>query len=61
MAEETSWYKSSYSNGGGNCVEVAYLGYDIGVRDSKVKAGPAILLTPSAWSSFIADIRVERH
>ncbi|MEX2985607.1 DUF397 domain-containing protein [Streptomyces sp. C36] len=60
MAEETSWYKSSHSNGGGNCVEVANLAGGIGVRDSKIKAGPAVLLTPSAWSSFIAEIHADR-
>lgn len=52
------WRKSTYSNGdGGNCVEVA-LGHSgaIPVRDSKSQNGPVLLLTPTAWSTFIAKL-----
>lgn len=50
------WRKSSYSNSdGGNCVEVAdgYPGV-VPVRDSKIPTGPVLLLTPTAWSDFVA-------
>ncbi|KUN84630.1 DUF397 domain-containing protein [Streptomyces griseoruber] len=52
------WTKSSYSNGdGGNCVEVAAnLPHLIPVRDSKLPHGPVLLLTPTAWSPFLAAI-----
>ncbi|MET9557828.1 DUF397 domain-containing protein [Streptomyces sp. NPDC006645] len=53
------WVKSSYSNqDGGNCVEwapsyVAATGV-VPVRDSKAAAGPVLLVTRDAWSSFLA-------
>lgn len=51
-----TWRKSSRSGGnGGNCVEVAdNLTEAVGVRDSKDKAGPALVFSPAAWSSFVA-------
>ncbi|MDT0431797.1 DUF397 domain-containing protein [Streptomyces salyersiae] len=52
----TTWRKSSYSDGGANnCLEVAdgFPGL-VPVRDSKTPAGPALLVTASAWSDFVA-------
>lgn len=53
------WTKSSHSNGdGGNCVEVAANIPDlVPVRDSKTPHGPVLLLTPTAWSPFLASLR----
>ncbi|WP_030746171.1 DUF397 domain-containing protein [Streptomyces sp. NRRL S-31] len=53
------WRKSSYSNGdGGHCVEVAdNIPGVVPVRDSKVPDGPALLLTPTAWTPFIASLK----
>ncbi|MFD4656129.1 DUF397 domain-containing protein [Kitasatospora sp. NPDC058444] len=52
------WRKSTYSNNGGNCVEVApdYPGL-IPVRDSKDPQGPALVFRAEAWSSFVAAVR----
>ncbi|MET7847283.1 DUF397 domain-containing protein [Streptomyces avermitilis] len=54
------WRKSSYSNGsGGECVEVAadFPGI-VPVRDSKSgQNGPVLLLTTTAWSAFVADVK----
>jgi hypothetical protein len=49
------WFKSSRSNGEGNCVEVAFLSSErVGVRDSKDKgAGPAHVFTRAAWLAFV--------
>jgi hypothetical protein len=46
--------KSSYSNGSGECVEVA-VKTDGGraVRDSKDKPGPTLHFTPAEWATFI--------
>ncbi|AZQ73017.1 MULTISPECIES: DUF397 domain-containing protein [Streptomyces] len=58
-----AWVKSSYSNAGQNCVEVAGIATRsglIGVRDAKDKAGPAILLEPAVWASFIGEVRAGR-
>jgi Domain of unknown function (DUF397) len=59
-ADKTFWYKSSYSNGGGNCIEIARLADGVGVRDSKAKAGPVILVPSSVWSAFIVEVRSDR-
>ncbi|MEV0254773.1 DUF397 domain-containing protein [Streptomyces sp. NPDC050732] len=54
MAPESAWIKSSYSNDtGGNCVEVAALTRQVGIRDSKNKTGQALVVPAAAWSSFV--------
>ncbi|MET9025201.1 DUF397 domain-containing protein [Nocardia sp. NPDC004168] len=51
------WFKSSHSESGGQCVEVAWLGNThVGVRDSKNSTGPALIFTPSDWDAFTATI-----
>ncbi|BDT93869.1 hypothetical protein IFM12275_38450 [Nocardia sputorum] len=51
------WFKSSHSESGGQCVEVAWLGKThVGVRDSKNPTGPALIFTPSDWDTFTATI-----
>ncbi|WP_369228975.1 DUF397 domain-containing protein [Streptomyces sp. R21] len=57
VAPEEAWRKSSYSDqGGGNCVEVADLTGQVGVRDSKVEAGPAFRVSSEAFGAFISGI-----
>ncbi|WP_031516177.1 DUF397 domain-containing protein [Streptomyces sp. NRRL F-5123] len=52
------WFKSSYSDNGGNCVEVAVnVPGTVPVRDSKNTSGPALAFTPTAWTSFVAAVR----
>ncbi|MEV6430869.1 DUF397 domain-containing protein [Nocardia sp. NPDC051463] len=54
---EVNWFKSSHSSGQTECVEVAWLeGADVGVRDSKNPAGPALIFTPGEWDAFTAGI-----
>jgi hypothetical protein len=59
--ESPRWFKSSYSNNGGNCIEVAAnLVASRGVvpvRDSKEPYGPALAFEPCAWSSFVAAVK----
>ncbi|WP_280357262.1 DUF397 domain-containing protein [Nocardia otitidiscaviarum] len=51
------WIKSSYSQHGGECVEVAYLdGGVVGVRDSKNPTGPALIFNASEWSAFTTRV-----
>jgi hypothetical protein len=54
-----AWRKSSHSgSNGGNCVEVARnLPGTIAVRDSKHPHGPALLITPAQWQTFVADLK----
>ncbi|MDY0815678.1 DUF397 domain-containing protein [Kitasatospora purpeofusca] len=55
-----SWRKSSYSQNGGNCIEVApdFPGL-IPVRDSKDPSGPALLFPSDAWRSFVAAVQAD--
>lgn len=60
VAPEEAWFKSSYSNDtGGSCVEIADLTTQVGIRDSKDKQGPALLVPTASWTSFIDVVRTE--
>ena len=56
------WRKSSRSTGGGNsaCVEVAFAGSLVGVRDSKDPAGPVLAFPAASWSAFLTTLDGER-
>lgn len=47
-----AWRTSSYSNIGGNCVEVAADGSAVGVRDTRDRAGVTLAFSPQAWRLF---------
>ncbi|MEU2391858.1 DUF397 domain-containing protein [Streptomyces sp. NPDC007369] len=53
---EAEWHKSSFSDAGEQCVEIADVrptrGF-IAVRDSKRPAGPALAFTQAAFTSFL--------
>ncbi|WP_406311668.1 DUF397 domain-containing protein [Streptosporangium sp. NBC_01639] len=53
------WRKSTLSGGdGSNCVEIAALsGGRRAVRDSKDPSGPALVLTPGQWTTFVTGVR----
>ncbi|MEV0279373.1 DUF397 domain-containing protein [Streptomyces sp. NPDC050610] len=59
--ESPRWFKSSYSENGGACVEIAAnLAASrnvVPVRDSKDTDGPTLSFTPSAWTSFVAEVK----
>lgn len=58
VAPEKAWCKSSYSDSqGGSCVEIASLPQAIGIRDSKDKQGPALVVSKGSWSSFVSRVR----
>ncbi|MFF4925995.1 DUF397 domain-containing protein [Kitasatospora sp. NPDC001261] len=52
------WRKSTYSNNGGSCVEVAdgYPGV-MPVRDSKDPEGPALVFPVKEWELFVTAVR----
>ncbi|MFI9627435.1 DUF397 domain-containing protein [Streptomyces sp. NPDC052042] len=60
-SESPRWFKSSYSNNGGACVEVAAnLAASRGivpVRDSKNPNGPVLNTTTHAFTTFVAGIK----
>ncbi|MFJ1924693.1 MULTISPECIES: DUF397 domain-containing protein [unclassified Streptomyces] len=62
MANESPrWFKSSYSENGGACVEVAAnLIASRGVvpiRDSKSLAGPVVKVAVGSFASFVAGVK----
>ncbi|PWK75098.1 uncharacterized protein DUF397 [Streptomyces sp. CG 926] len=51
---ESTWFKSSYSGGGGGeCVEVAPASGAVHVRDSKQLTGPVLTIGLAAWAGFV--------
>ncbi|MET9658975.1 DUF397 domain-containing protein [Streptomyces sp. NPDC006510] len=59
--ESPRWFKSSYSDNGGACVEVAAnlvapLGI-VPVRDSKNPGGPVLNTSPASFASFVAGVK----
>ncbi|MFC5666625.1 DUF397 domain-containing protein [Kitasatospora misakiensis] len=52
------WRKSSHSNNGGECVEIApdFPGV-VPVRDSKDPSGPVLVFPADAWHAFVAGVQ----
>jgi len=61
--ESPRWFKSSYSENGGQCIEVAAnLVASRGVvpvRDSKDPHGPALSVPATAFASFVAGVKAD--
>lgn len=60
IAPEGAWFKSSYSEEGGNaCVEVADLAATahVAIRDSKDKSGPALVIPAESFTAFLTALR----
>ena len=53
-----AWRKSTYSNNGGSCIEVARAAPDIvAVRDSKDPHGPKLTFSPDVWRRFADRVK----
>lgn len=50
------WHKSSRSSDVANCVEVAFTGPVVAVRDSKNPTGRVLAVSRPAWTSFTAAL-----
>ncbi|MFE7191795.1 DUF397 domain-containing protein [Kitasatospora sp. NPDC057541] len=58
MSPDLTWFKSSFSTNGGECVEVsASLPGLVPVRDSKDPEGPSLVFPASAWRAFVAGVQ----
>ena len=54
----TPWRKSSYSNTGANCVEVAKTrSGKVAVRDSRNPDAEALRFSPDEWQAFAAKVQ----
>ncbi|ARF56009.1 MULTISPECIES: DUF397 domain-containing protein [Actinomycetes] len=54
---DAAWFKSSYSNGQSACIEVADLGSEVALRDSKQNGNGPVLTSPAeGWRAFIAGV-----
>jgi hypothetical protein len=51
------WYKSSYSAGNGDCVEVASTPADVHVRDTKDRPGGTLAFESTSWRMFLVRLK----
>ncbi|CAL9677574.1 hypothetical protein SUDANB95_07899 (plasmid) [Actinosynnema sp. ALI-1.44] len=59
-SEQLDFRPSSYSNGGGGCVERAVHASGVTVRDSKDPEGPRIEFTHQEWMHFLDELMNDR-
>jgi hypothetical protein len=53
-----AWRKSTHSNNGGACIEVAATGPDLlAVRDSTDPGGPVLAFSPDQWKTFTSAVK----
>ncbi|MEU4836860.1 DUF397 domain-containing protein [Nocardia testacea] len=53
-----NWFKSTYSTGTKDCVEIAHLDDGgVGVRDSKNVGAGALVFTPAEWDAFVTSTK----
>ncbi len=59
MGTELTWFKSSYSNNGGACIEAApgFITGAVPVRDSKDPHGPALVFGADAFAAFVEAVK----
>ena len=51
------WRKSSYSDNGGNCVELGQVRRGVLVRDTQDRQGPVLAFTTGAWRRFAGQVK----
>ncbi|WP_416972606.1 DUF397 domain-containing protein [Streptomyces sp. 4F14] len=50
---EPTWQKSTHSEQGSACVEIATAPSTVRVRDSKTPSLPHFTVSPTAWAGFV--------
>lgn len=51
----STWRKSTFSGGGGSCVEVRLHQSAMQVRDTKLKKSPILDVDAASWQGFLAE------
>ncbi|MFF5244398.1 DUF397 domain-containing protein [Streptosporangium sp. NPDC000095] len=54
---QVRWRKSSLSGDGPSCVEMAFAGNDVAVRDTKNRDGGTLVFPRTEWTIFINGIK----
>ncbi|MGH2601243.1 MAG: DUF397 domain-containing protein [Dehalococcoidia bacterium] len=54
---DLTWRKSTRSGAQADCVEVATAPSVVGVRDSKDRTGPALMVAPAEWDAFLDGVK----
>ncbi|WP_433515498.1 DUF397 domain-containing protein [Nonomuraea sp. CA-143628] len=50
------WFKATFSDNGGGCVEVAMGENVVAVRDSKDPEGPVLYFSGEEWGAFLSGV-----
>ncbi|MHC5906198.1 DUF397 domain-containing protein [Streptomyces sp. S6] len=53
----STWVKSSYSGGNGECVEVRSPSGALAVRDSKLPGGADLTFPADMWTAFVESVK----
>lgn len=56
MTDLARWRRSSFSNGGGNCVEIAALNDKVAARDSKRPSSGVLIFPRAGFASLIRNL-----
>jgi hypothetical protein len=57
VPKSPTWQVSSYSENGGNCVEVALAPVVVRVRDTKARGDGALAFAGPSWQALLEQIR----
>ena len=57
VRDDGNWRKASYSNGSGDCVEVADMARLVLVRDTTDRDGGTLTFTADSWRAFLGTLR----
>ncbi|MET9659504.1 DUF397 domain-containing protein [Streptomyces sp. NPDC006510] len=56
-SDRSEWFKSSYSQQNGECVEVRRSEAGLDLRDTKDRRAGILAFTATAWSAFLGDVK----
>lgn len=52
--EDVKWMRSAFCGDAGSCVEIAFVGGDVFIRDSKLEDSPVLKFTQDEYKKFVA-------